>query len=272
MKDQALQIVREVEKDINKLNYLRDYLQHVILREMFEQDWLQELVYHGGTALSMVYDFPRFSEDLDFHLLKPDLDYTLESKIDVLVKALQKNGYFINLNPKYEGNVKGVFIKFKQILYEAGISRHKNKNLNIKLEIDVNPPLGFRTETRTIDKFFPFVIQHHDISSFLAGKMHAILQRGWTKGRDFFDLNYFVNHWPNITPNFIYLNNALKQTGYKGKEVNEKNWRQLAVNRIEETDWKAVKQDVDSFILRKGDLKAFRKDILVKNLSQKEKQ
>ncbi len=268
MKDQALQIVAAQKQEIDKLNHLREYLQHMILREMFEQNWLQELVYHGGTALSMIHDLPRFSEDLDFHLLRPEPDYLLENNIKILSKALKKNGYIVDLIPKLDGNIKGVWIKFKGLLYEAGISPHKNQNLSIKLEIDVNPPPGYKTGTRAIDKFFPFVVNHHDLLSFFAGKLHAVLQRSWTKGRDFFDLNFFINRWPEIAPNMEYLNNALRQTGYKGDMVNTENWKQLTIARLEEIDWKVVQQDVELFILRPGDLKAFRKDLIIMMLSR----
>ncbi|MFP4029605.1 MAG: nucleotidyl transferase AbiEii/AbiGii toxin family protein [Candidatus Brocadiia bacterium] len=64
MKDEALQIVADVPTDQGKLNHLREYLQHAILREMFELDWLSELVFHGGTALRMLHGLRRFSEDL----------------------------------------------------------------------------------------------------------------------------------------------------------------------------------------------------------------
>lgn len=268
MKDQALQIVSSQEQEINKLNHLREYLQHVILREMFEQDWLQELIYHGGTALSMIYNSPRFSEDLDFHLLLPQGDYQIKDKMYKLSKALERNGYQVELKAGLAGNVKSVLIKFKELLYEAGISSHKEQKLNIKLEIDVLPPVGFNTETRTIDKYFPFIVQHHDLFSFFAGKLHAILQRSWTKGRDFFDLNFFLNRWEKIVPNLKYLNNALRQTGYDGDEVTDKNWRKLMFCRLKEVDWETIKQDVEAFVLRLGDLKAFRKDLLIRKLSQ----
>lgn len=55
---------------------------------------------------------------------------------------------------------------------------------------------------------------HYDKSSLLAGKLHAVLTRKYTKGRDLYDLMWYLSDptWP--APNLIQLNNALKQTGW----------------------------------------------------------
>ncbi|MEA4906917.1 MAG: nucleotidyl transferase AbiEii/AbiGii toxin family protein [Anaerolineaceae bacterium] len=43
-------------------------------------------------------------------------------------------------------------------------------------------------ETDLVRRFVPLHLQHHDRTSLLAGKLHAILQREYTKGRDLYDL------------------------------------------------------------------------------------
>ena len=56
-------------------------------------------------------------------------------------------------------------------------------------------------------------LHHHDRASLLAGKLHAVLQRPYVKGRDFFDLLWYLSDpgWPS--PNLTLLNRALAQTG-----------------------------------------------------------
>ncbi|MFW6279939.1 MAG: hypothetical protein ACOC2T_02830, partial [Planctomycetota bacterium] len=68
MKDEALQIVAEVPTEQGRLNHLREYLQHAILREMYEIGWLPQLIFHGDTALRILHGLRRFSEDLVFYL------------------------------------------------------------------------------------------------------------------------------------------------------------------------------------------------------------
>lgn len=269
MKEKALRIASRQEGEQNKLNYLREYLQHLILREMFELNWLSELVFHGGTALRIIHDLNRFSEDLDFHLGYEDKEYSITEKLSNLQKKLSLNGYKLEISSSSEGNVKNPTIKFAGgLLKEAGISPHENQKLNIKLEIDTNPPKGFTTDTTLINEYFPLALNHHDRASFIAGKCHAILQREWTKGRDFFDLLFYLNKWEGIEPNFDYLNNALEQTGFAGTRITRGNWRETLLEKVKEVSWSLVEDDVKPFLLNDEDLKVFSKKFLIKELKQ----
>ena len=49
-----------------KKNLLREYLQYKILEIIFNSKLNNKLSFLGGTALRIVYDNSRFSEDLDF--------------------------------------------------------------------------------------------------------------------------------------------------------------------------------------------------------------
>ena len=269
MREKALQIANQQETEQNKLNYLREYRQQVILREMFEMDLLGELVFHGGTALRIIHDLNRFSEDLDFHLDEPDENYSVASNLNELRRRLGLNGYEVEVSSPSGGNVRGTMVKFAGgLLYEAGISPHENQKLSIKLKIDTNPPFGFETDTSLLNQYFPLALTYHDLETFLAGKCYAILGREWTKGRDFFDLLFYLTRWKEITPNFEYLNNALEQTGYKGSAIEEDNWKERILGRVQEVQWSTVEEDVEPFLLDRGDLKAFRKDFLVEELNE----
>lgn len=153
------------------------------------------------------------------------------------------------------------------LLYQAGISPHEDQKLNIKLEIDTNPPSGFGVEESLVNQYFPLAFTHHDRESFIAGKCHAILQRKWAKGRDFFDLLYYLTRWKGITPNFKYLNNALNQTGYDGRAVTPDNWKKCLLERAEGVQWSRVIEDVRPFLLDREDVKAFKKEFLIAALS-----
>jgi len=269
MREKALQIAAQQEREQDKLNYLREYLQHLVLREMFELNWLSGLVFHGGTALRMLHGLNRFSEDLDFHLEQVNKKYSIKQKLTKLQKRLDLNGYQVEISSSYGGNVKNPTIKFAGgLLKEAGISPHANQKLNIKLEIDTNPPEAFTTETSLVNDYFPVALTHHDKPSFIAGKCHAILQREWTKGRDFFDLLFYLNRWEEIEPNYRYLNNALNQTGYDGATITEENWRTTLLEKVNEISWSTVEKDVKPFLLNQEDLKVFSKEFLIKELGQ----
>ena len=91
-------------------------------------------------------------------------------------------------------------------------------------------------------------LQHHDKASLLAGKLHAILQRSYTKGRDIYDLLWYLSDpaWP--PPNLVLLNNALAQTGWQGGTLTEANWRELVRERLRLLDWNDIQADVRPFV------------------------
>ncbi|NOZ74867.1 MAG: nucleotidyl transferase AbiEii/AbiGii toxin family protein, partial [FCB group bacterium] len=168
MKSQALSIVKEATSPHQAYLKLREFLQHVILRILFEQKVLLDWVFHGGTALRIVYDLNRFSEDLDFHLTTADPDYSLSPVISKLIKALELQGYSIGDTVVKEKTVRTAYIKFNDLLFESGLTVHRDEKLSIKLEVDTNPPDGFQCETALINTFFPFSFTNHDPGSFLA--------------------------------------------------------------------------------------------------------
>ena len=88
-------------------------------------------------------------------------------------------------------------------------------------------------ETSLVRRHVLLNVYHHDRSSLLAGKLHAILQRPYLKGRDLYDLIWYLSdrNWP--PPNLTLLNNALAQTGWTGDVLRVENWREVVSSRIE---------------------------------------
>ncbi|MCZ6877598.1 MAG: nucleotidyl transferase AbiEii/AbiGii toxin family protein [Acidobacteria bacterium] len=181
-------------------------------------------------------------------------------------KRLEENGYDVSLSTRLKNNVKSSMIRFTGLLFECGLAPQQDQSLTVKLEIDANPPAGFSIHTSTINKYFPYVIHHHDRPTFLAGKLHAILQRRYAKGRDYYDLVFYLNRWLDIQPNFPYLNNALAQTEYEGAEVTLENWRRLVAQKVESLNWKQVIEDLEPFLLRSNDRNLVNKELLLGSL------
>lgn len=258
MKEQALAIAKNNPDSRGAKNELREYLQHVILRKMFELNMNRELVFHGGTALRIIHGLERFSEDLDFHILKPETPFDLESHVKKIVHELKLNGYSITKKVTTKKTVQTAFIKFPGLLFEANLSPLANENISIKIDIDTKPPTGFKTAKVTVNKYFPFSIIHHDKESFLSGKCAAIIQRKYIKGRDYFDLLFYLSRWKNIEPNFVYLNNCIKQTGYTDTEYTTINWKSLLLKTLENVDWVTIQKDVQPFIKSRPDMELLR--------------
>ena len=115
--------------------------------------------------------------------------------------------------------------------------------------------------------YVPLSFRSYDIPSLFAGKIHALLNRKYTKGRDFFDLGWYLSRWHTLTPNMKLLQNALEQTGWKKEMPTEHTWRNLVSNVVQKTDWKKVTRDVENFLENPSDMQVFNRENVLKLLS-----
>ncbi len=257
MKDHVLELVASRSGTNAKLNVMREYLQAYVLRILHDEGFFRSAAFVGGTALRFLYDLPRFSEDLDFSQAEnaAGLDFIgLMKKVD---RELAAAGYSASIAYKTDKTVHNAMIKFEGLLREAGLSPMKSRKFSVKIEVDTRPPQGAALKTYVVNKHFPFTFLSYDVASLFAGKVHALLTRKYAKGRDYFDLGWYLSRWKDITPNLPHLRNALAQTGWQGGQVDEVNWRALLARVVESADWKAVRRDVENFLENPRDMDVF---------------
>ncbi len=190
--------------------------------------------------------------------MKEFIRQQLEQKED----ALQKR------NLIREKTVRSAFIKFPGLLFEMGASPHKSEVLSVKFEVDTNPPCGAGTETTLCRRFVTVRVNHYDKASLLAGKLHAVLSRQYTKGRDVYDLVWYLSDrtWP--TPNLCFLNAALVQTGWMGPTLSAGTWSDVISSRMNELHWGRVRDDLMPFVERHEELALVTKENCIKLLQQ----
>jgi len=229
-------------------NVAREYLQARILESLQRSGAMIPLAFHGGTALRFLYGIPRYSEDLDFALEREASRYGLPAYLTALRTALSTEGYQIGLRVSERKVVHSALVRFPGLLYELGLSPHRDEVLAVKIEVDTNPPAGAGLETTVVRRHVLLQLQHHDRASLLAGKLHAILQRPYVKGRDLYDLLWYLSDpaWP--APNLALLNNALRQTGWTSDEVREDTWRAIVRERLRKLPWERVLDDARPFL------------------------
>ena len=214
---------------------------------------MQSIAFHGGTALRFIYDLPRYSEDLDFTLERAPESYDFRGYLHQIERDFTAEAYTIDFKVNDKRVVNKAFVRFRGLLHELGLSGHSSEVLAVKLEIDTNPPQGIGLATTALSRHVPLNVQHHDRASLFAGKLHAILQRSYLKGRDIFDLWWYLSQpaWPE--PNTTLLNHALEQSDWSGPVLDRTNWRDLIYQRVEQLDWReAVLRDIQPFILTTG--------------------
>ena len=254
MKDYLKQQIKNVQDTNLARCIVREYLQARTLEYLQESGAFVNWAFVGGTALRFLYAMPRFSEDLDFSLKEPGTDDNFLGCMKHIKNGFLAEDYQIEIKAKAAKTVMAAFVKFRELLYELGLSPLSSETISIKVEIDSNPPAGAKLETSIIRKHCLLNLQHYDKSSLLAGKLHALTTRKYTKGRDVYDLMWYLSDrtWPE--PNIALLNNALQQTGWSGPAFTRDNWRQRIAARLAEFDWDKIIADVKPFIEKQSDL------------------
>lgn len=263
MKDFIKRLLENVDNPVLGRCLCKEYLQARVLQCLQDQGAFSTWTFQGGTALRFLYSIPRFSEDLDFALVTPDMEDQFAEYIETIRTTFDAEGYGVNVRVRDQRIVKSAFIRFEGLLFELGLSPHRSEVLAIKVEVDSNPPAGGRSVSTIVRRHVTLNLRHYDKTSLLAGKLHAILARPYTKGRDVYDLIWYLadRNWPE--PNFELLNNALLQTGWDSPGITRENWQQILRQQAETWKWQQITADVMPFLERPEDAALLTKDNLV---------
>jgi predicted nucleotidyltransferase component of viral defense system len=195
MRDHLLQVAGRGSAH-ERRNSAREYLQVYVLRLLHEAEAFRDLAFIGGSALRLLFLLPRFSEDMDFSYApareSPERAFDYGKLFETLRASLAKAGYDVSVRVRMERNVANAFLRFEGIPRLVGFSTDPRLALTVKVEIDRNAPAGANVKTTLVQRFFPIALRHHDLPSLFAGKLHAILARPYAKGRDWFDLVWYL--------------------------------------------------------------------------------
>jgi len=248
VKEYLVEWVRQSPNPAQGRNLAREYLQARLLAALQRAGAMIPLAFYGGTALRFLYAHGRYSEDLDFALEGDRQRYDFRGYLRAIRTELTPEGYTIELKVNDTRTVHSAFVRFPGLLYDLGLSAQRNEVLAVKLEVDTHPPAGAGLATTLVRRFVVLQLQHHDKASLLAGKLHAILQRPYTKGRTIYDLLWYLSDptWPQ--PNLVLLNNALAQTNWPGGALTAANWRDWVRKRLRLLDWNGMLSDVRPFV------------------------
>ena len=241
---------------------LNEIVQEIALLGLYRGGFFAKAAFYGGTALRIFYGLDRFSEDLDFSLLKSDKTFDLSSFTQIVQDELGAYGLAMTVQEKIKKNdspVKSAFIKGGTQIHIMKIASvqppvtgiHPQEQLRIKLEVDTQPPPGATFEMKYQLRPVPYSVRLYTPSSLLAGKMHALLCRSWktrVKGRDFYDYVWFLSK--SIPVNIMHLTERMKQTGHLPADavLTEKDLKSRLRNRFASVDFNQAKKDVLPFI------------------------
>jgi predicted nucleotidyltransferase component of viral defense system len=204
-------------------NALKEIIQEIALLGLWRAKFFEHAAFYGGTALRILYGLNRFSEGIDFSLIKPRNDFQLSQYLDAIATELNGLEFNVEVSQKKADAINSAFIKAdtKEHLLKIDVPEeiaervNRREQLKIKLEIDTDPPGGFETEAKTLLQPIPFSVRTYKPPDLFAGKLHAILQRAWQsgriKGRDYYDFVWYIAQGTPVR--LSHLQERLRQTG-----------------------------------------------------------
>ncbi len=241
---------------LDQENALKEIAQEIALMALSRSGFFKVAAFQGGTCLRILYGLERFSEDLDFALLQPDKNFDWDKYIKSMREEFNAYGYSLEVTnrSKLSKAVRTAFIKSDS---QGGLLLLKDNQTNrpklqIKLEVDTNPPLGAQEELKYLDFPMAFSVNTQNLPSLFAGKSHALLCREYVKGRDWYDFTWYVAKKTSL--NFDLLSNALHQQGpWQNKNINiDADWYTKHLRtKIKNINWEDAKKDIKQFLRAK---------------------
>jgi len=253
----------QIVTEADKLNALHEVMQQIALAALYRAGFFEKAAFYGGTCLRIFHDLPRFSEDMDFSLLKKDDSFSLEKYFDAIITEFRAHGREVAITRKTKTSItqiESAFLKDNTEIYN--IEFQVQRTVKIKIEVDKNPPLGFNTEYKLLLLPFSFMTRCFDLPGLFAGKMHAFLFRNWknrVKGRDWYDLEWYVRNEYKL--DFAHFENRCIQSGHISEYgFTHHDLVNLLKERISNTNIDRVKDDVKPFVKNVQDLSIWSND------------
>jgi len=199
---------------IDKFTIMKEYLQIIFLNYLYQKKESTKIYFKGGTALRLLFDSARFSEDLDF-----STTYSKEEVNAVIKKveySVQQEISLIKIFSLHSGK-KGLRYRLK---YQSADLKYP---LVIRLDFNQIMRVDKKAQSIIVTKFpvivFP-LINHLSKEEILAEKLCALYTRG--KGRDFYDAWFLLKKGIKINEKILRL--KLKERGedYEEKKILKK--------------------------------------------------
>lgn len=261
----ALEIMLEKYNPVSveaKKNAIKEIVQEIVLCGLSRSGFFESAAFYGGTALRIFYGLDRFSEDLDFSLIRPDSAFSLDRFLPVLEKEMLAYGLKLSVSIKEktkESAIQSAFVKgntqelILSFFADNAFARSINGSeaIKVKFEVDTNPPAfaSFEHKYRLLPS--PYEVMLYDKPSLFAGKIHAVLCRSWKnriKGRDLYDYVFYLSR--DVPVNMEHLQARLIDSGAITPDApfNKTVLKEMLEERFDSLDFRSAKEDVSPFI------------------------
>ncbi len=234
----------------HRLNAAKEALQQCLLGALAQQGLLADVAFIGGTALRILHQLPRYSEDMDFIWLgSPTAPDPMPRWSTAIRRYLTKIDVVPHLSSSpvapVDARVQKRGVTLHVLAAAPALVPFARNGLQISFEIDLDPPAHVKRETHTL------VVAHSqvtvptlDLPSLLAGKLHILLtRRDREKGRDWYDYLWYRRN--GVLPNVAQLQSAIDQTA-DGPRAEF--WMSHLRARLNAVNWENIRHDVGPFL------------------------
>ncbi len=210
-----------IREQTSEINIAREYLQHLFLRELYKKDGADRFLFKGGTAIRIVYQGSRYSEDLDFSIPRMS-KREIEDILEETFASIGQEGITTNLNIQEATETTGGYLAIIQ-LDILGFKVEIMTNMQMKDDVAWLVP-----ETHVItNQFLPaYSLTALKGELIVKEKMNALIERH--KPRDVFDAYFFARHaqlrqyLPHESETLARINTSLDQISDHDLEVDLK--------------------------------------------------
>ena len=234
--------------DTARRNAIYEVSQQLVLAGLADGGFFDKAAFYGGTCLRIFYGLNRFSEDMDFTLLREDASFRFEEYFQPVIDQFTLVGRTVEIRRKDKkgfGKVESAFLKDNTDVYD--ISFQTERTIKVKIEVDTAPPSMFATEQKLLLQPKSFMSRCVALPDLFAGKMHALVFRTWksrVKGRDWYDFEWYVRN--GIPLDWNHLHERILQ--FNGQDMTLAEFKTTLCERLSSTDIAKVKEDVQPFL------------------------
>lgn len=195
-------IVKAKEEGLPEKVILKEAIQIYILSEIYSLPESSKITFQGGSCLRLVYEGPRYSEDLDFVIESAPQD--LESIFLSLKKSMLKIGPLLNANLELRKQKEyPQFLRWK-LHY---LIKPFTKSFSVNIELARYPAYTYNLSPIHPAKTFPgipfTIVRSETLEEILADKLAAIAGRSFIKSRDLFDLWFLKEKRINLREDLL---------------------------------------------------------------------
>src|SRR3989338_657865 len=217
---------------IDRFIVMREYLQVLFLLNLYRQKKSEKIYFKGGTAIRLLFNSYRFSEDLDFTSEMGDIQKVKQMLIATHKDCgLEADGITIN-SWETKTNSLGARLRYATDIAPMPLTIH------LEVSFREKPMSRVVTQVETILPISPYpMVTHMDKEELLAEKVRAFMTR--QKGRDVFDI------WFLLSKGVVLKNELIqKKMDYYKKKYSLEELKQ----RLRSFPLRDLKRDLGQFL------------------------